>query len=83
MHGQIIKFRDDLGFGVIRTDDGSRFRFTRNEIKNPNGKLLGLDADFLLDTRRAKDIILMHGSTWTVHGSTWTAFGGSAPAGAQ
>ncbi len=76
MHGQIIKFRDDLGFGVIRTDDGSRFRFTRGEIKNPNGKLLGLDADFLLDTRRAKDIILMHGSTWT-------AFGGSAEASAQ
>lgn len=75
MHGQIIKFRDDLGFGVIRTDDGSRFRFTRDEIKNPNGKLLGLTADFLLDTRRAKDIILMHGSAWTAFGI--------APAGAS
>jgi hypothetical protein len=74
MHGHIVKFRDDLGFGVIRTDDGSSFRFQRSEIKNPNGKMIGLDVDFLLDTRRAKDIILMHGSTWT-------AFGNSAPIG--
>ena len=68
MHGQIVKFREDLGFGVIRTDDGSRFRFERSQIKNPNGKLLGVDADFLLETRRAKDIILMHGSVWTAFG---------------
>jgi hypothetical protein len=73
MHGRIIKFRDDLGFGVIRTEDGSRFRFTRGEVMNLNGRLLGLDADFLLDTRRAKDIILMHGSAWT-------AFGDAPPA---
>jgi hypothetical protein len=76
MHGQIIKFRDDLGFGVIRTEDGSRFRFKGNEIRNPNGKLIGIDADFLLETGRAKDIILMHGSTWN-------AFGSSAHAGAS
>jgi hypothetical protein len=75
MHGKIIKFRDDLGFGVIRSEDGTRFRFEPREIKNPNGSLIGLDVDFLLDTRRAKDIILMHGSAWT-------AFGGGAHAGA-
>lgn len=70
MHGQIVKFRDDLGFGVIRTDDGACFRFQRSEIKNPNGRLIGVDADFLLDTRRAKDIILMQGSTWTAFGDS-------------
>ncbi len=70
MHGHIVKFRDDLGFGVIKTDDGSSFRFERSEIRNPNGRLVGLDADFLLDSRQARDIILMHGSAWN-------AFGGS------
>ena len=70
MHGHIVKFRDDLGFGVIKTDDGSSFRFERSEIRNPNGRLVGLDADFLLDSRQARDIILMHGSACN-------AFGGS------
>lgn len=69
MQGQIVKFREDLGFGVIRAEDGSSFRFERSQIKNPNCKLVGLDADFLLDTRRAKDIILMHGSVWTAFGA--------------
>lgn len=73
MHGKIIKFRDDLGFGVIRSEDGTRFRFEGSEVKNPNGRLIGVDVDFLLETRRAKDIILMHGSVWT-------AFGGNAHA---
>lgn len=70
MHGQIIKFREDLGFGVIRTEDGGRFRFTRGEIKNPDSRLIGLHADFLLEQRRAKDIILMQGSVWTAFGAS-------------
>lgn len=75
MHGQIIKFRDDLGFGVIRTEDGTRFRFKGSEIKNPNGRLIGIDADFLLETGRASDIILMHGSTWNAFGANAAAAG--------
>lgn len=69
MQGQIVKFREDLGFGVIRAEDGSSFRFERSQIMNPNGKLVGLDADFVLDTRKASDIILMHGSTWAAFGA--------------
>ena len=48
MQGHITKFRDDIGFGVIRSEDGQKFRFSASEICNPNGKLVGLDVDFLI-----------------------------------
>jgi hypothetical protein len=70
MQGQITKFRDDLGYGVIRSDDGRKFRFSSAEISNPNGKLVGLDVDFLVESQMPRDIILLHGSPWTVFGST-------------
>lgn len=68
MYGQIVKFHERLGFGVIRTEDGQQFRFARNEVKNPNGKLVGYDVDFLLESRRPKEIFLMQGSPWTAFG---------------
>jgi cold shock CspA family protein len=69
MEGQITKFRDDLGFGVISTTDGRKFRFSSAEITNPNGKLVGVDVDFLVESHKPTDIILLHGSPWTVFGS--------------
>jgi hypothetical protein len=69
MHGQIVKFREDLGVGVIKTDDGRKYRFTPSQIQNPNGKLVGYDVDFLLDVASPKDIILMHGTPWTAFGA--------------
>jgi cold shock CspA family protein len=66
MQGQITKFRDDLGFGVIRSDDGRTYRFSSAEITNPNGKVVGLDVDFLVESARPREIILLHGSPWTV-----------------
>ena len=68
MQGQIISFHENLGQGVIATHDGSRYRFEKGEIQNPNGKLVGLDVDFLVESRRPKDIILLHGSPWHVFG---------------
>lgn len=62
MYGEIVKYNDRLGFGVIRTEDGRRFRFAKSEIRNPNGKLVGYEADFVVDTARPKDIFLMHGT---------------------
>lgn len=66
MHGQITKFHSTLGYGIIETDDGAKFRFARASVKNPNGKLIGYDVDFLVSQRKATDIILMHGTPWTV-----------------
>lgn len=73
MQGQIIKFRHDLGVGVIATDAGEKFRFTGSEINNPNSKLVGLEVDFLVESRRAADIILLHGSPWTAFGTATRA----------
>jgi hypothetical protein len=69
MHGHIIKFDHHLGYGVIAAEDGNRFRFAKSEIKNPNGKLVGYDVDFLVESRRPKEIFLMHGTPWDAFGS--------------
>lgn len=66
MHGQIVKFHERIGFGVICADDGHRYRFSGTDIRNPNGRLVGLDVDFLVESRSPKDIILLHGSPWSV-----------------
>ncbi|MGQ0672026.1 MAG: hypothetical protein ACT4N2_04000 [Hyphomicrobium sp.] len=69
MQGQIVRFDEQLGQGVIATNQGEKFRFQTAEVRNPNGKLVGLDVDFLVESRRPKDIILLHGSPWLVFAS--------------
>ncbi|MEO1281152.1 MAG: hypothetical protein AAFV69_05390 [Pseudomonadota bacterium] len=73
MHGQITKFSKTLGYGVIAAEDGRKYRFAGDQVMNVNGKLVGHDVDFLLSTARAKDVILLTGSAWSVfadnHGS--------------
>lgn len=66
MQGQITKFHETIGFGVIDAADGRKYRFSRADIRNPNGHLVGLDVDFLVESRSPKDIILLHGSPWSV-----------------
>jgi hypothetical protein len=68
MQGHITKYRDDLGFGVIETDDGCRYRFTRHQIKNAAEVLIGQDVDFVLSARQPTDIIMMSGSPWSAFG---------------
>ncbi len=69
MQGRIVKFSSHLGQGVIRTDDGHKFRFTNTAIKNNGGALLGEDVDFLVESRQPRDIFLMSGSLWTAFGA--------------
>jgi len=69
MHGQIIKFREDLGFGVIKADDGSKYRFSKAEIVNLNGHLIGENVDFLIQNRAPKAIFVMAGSPWSAFGA--------------
>jgi cold shock CspA family protein len=68
MHGQITKFSDTVGFGVIEAEDGAKYRFAKTEVMNLNGKLVGHSVDFVVAARRPKDIILMTGSPWTAFG---------------
>jgi cold shock CspA family protein len=68
MYGQITKFRDDIGVGVIQAEDGSRYRFAEVELVNRDGRLVGQGVDFLVDARRPRQIIMMSGSPWTAFG---------------
>ena len=68
MHGRITKFSDEIGFGVIEADNGSKYRFAKTEIKNLNGHLVGHTVDFLVATRRPTEIFLMTGTPWTAFG---------------
>jgi cold shock CspA family protein len=68
MHGQITKFSEKVGFGVIEADDGSKYRFDKSAVMNLNGRLIGHNVDFLVAARRPTDIILMTGSPWNVFG---------------
>lgn len=66
MHGRITKFSDKVGFGVIEAENGSKYRFDKSAVMNLNGRLVGHNVDFVVASRRPKDIILMTGSPWTV-----------------
>ncbi len=68
IHGEITKFREDIGFGVIVADNGHKYRFTKSEIINFAGRLVGLTVDFVVVANRPTDIILLDGSPWTVFG---------------
>ncbi|KUO68432.1 MAG: hypothetical protein APF80_14950 [Alphaproteobacteria bacterium BRH_c36] len=68
MQGRIVKFHETLNVGVIRTEDGKKVRFAPADVRNPNGRLVGYDVDFVKPGpgRKAKDIILLTGSPWQV-----------------
>lgn len=75
MEGQIIKYHENIGFGVISAANGRKYRFAKSDIQNPNGRLVGLDVDFVVESHNPspRDIILLHGSTWAVFGATHPA----------
>jgi hypothetical protein len=66
MHGEITKFSETVGYGVITAEDGSKYRFKKEQVLNLNGHLVGHTVDFVLAARRPQDIILMTGTPWTV-----------------
>ena len=68
MYGQITKFRDDIGVGVIEAEDGRKYRFAKTEIINTADRLIGQGVDFLIVASRPRQIIMMSGSPWTAFG---------------
>lgn len=69
MYGQITKFRHEIGTGVIRAEDGRKYRFASAELMNGEQELIGHGVDFVLSERRPKNIIVLAGSPWTAFGS--------------
>ncbi len=69
MYGEITKFRPEFGTGVIRAEDGRKYRFARTELMNGEKLLVGQGVDFVLTERRPKKIIVLTGSPWTAFGT--------------
>jgi len=68
MYGQITKFREDLGVGVIAAEDGRKYRFGKTELVSAATPLVGEEVDFLVIASRPTQIISMAGSAWTAFG---------------
>ncbi|MCB1520592.1 MAG: hypothetical protein KDJ37_08450 [Hyphomicrobiaceae bacterium] len=68
IQGEITKFRDDIGFGVIVADNGRKYRFTKSDVVNSDLELVGSTVDFVVEASRPTKIILLQGSPWTVFG---------------
>jgi hypothetical protein len=69
MYGAITKFRPDLGVGIIRGENGRRYRFSEGALRNGLACLEGEDVDFELTGLKARDIVVLAGSPWTALGA--------------
>jgi hypothetical protein len=69
MYGAITKFRPDLGVGIIRGENGSRYRFSKGALRNGLTRLEGDEVDFELTGLKARDIVVLAGSPWTALGA--------------
>jgi hypothetical protein len=68
MYGEIIKFRPDLGVGVIAAEDGRRYRFERSQVVGSARDLVGKNVEFIVDARRPRRIVVTSGALWTAFG---------------
>ena len=68
MYGEIIKFRPDLGVGIIEAEDGGKYRFAGTEVVSSARRLVGENVDFIVDARRPRHIIVTSASLWGAFG---------------
>lgn len=69
MNGQIVKYSERLGQGIIRSDDGRTYRFKQASLTSRAGRLVGMDVDFLVESRQPRDIFVLSGTPWTAFSS--------------
>jgi len=65
MYGEITKFHDDIGVGVIEAENGRKYRFSRSDIVSSARQLIGESVDFLVDASRPRQIVMLSSSPWT------------------
>jgi len=68
MYGEITKFHDDIGIGVIEAENGRSYRFTKSDIVSSARRLVGEGVDFIVDASRPRQIVMLSGSPWTAFG---------------
>ncbi|MGD9785323.1 MAG: hypothetical protein AB7E80_06735 [Hyphomicrobiaceae bacterium] len=69
IQGEITKFRADIGVGVIRAENGRKYRFTPSDIVNVRPDLVGASVDFIAEASRPREIIVLKGSPFAVFGT--------------
>jgi hypothetical protein len=69
MYGQITKFRDDIGVGIIAAEDGSKYRFAKDALMSAARPLPGEEVDFVVVARRPREIIMLSDSPWKAFGA--------------
>jgi hypothetical protein len=68
MYGEITKFHEDLGVGVIEAENGRKYRFSKSEIVSSVCQLVGEGVDFIVDASRPRQIVMLSASPWTALG---------------
>jgi hypothetical protein len=68
MYGEITKFQDDIGVGVINAEDGRKYRFAKSDIVSSVRHLIGEGVDFIVEANRPRQIVMLSGSPWTALG---------------
>jgi cold shock CspA family protein len=68
MYGEITKFQDDIGVGVIEAEDGRKYRFIRSDVVSSMRRLIGEGVDFIVEANRPRQIVMLSGSPWTAFG---------------
>ena len=68
MYGEITKFQDDIGVGVINAEDGRKYRFAKSDIVSSVRQLIGEGVDFIVEANRPRQIVMLSGSPWTALG---------------
>lgn len=68
MYGQITRFNENLGVGIIEAENTRKYRFKQGEIVNTGNSIVGNDVEFLLVGGRPAEIFVMAGSAWTAFG---------------
>jgi hypothetical protein len=69
MFGQITKFRDDIGVGVITAENGRKYRFAKDALISAPRPPLGEEVDFVVVASRPREIIMLSGSPWKAFGA--------------
>ena len=61
MYGEITKFHDDIGVGVIEAENGRKYRFSKSDIVSSVRQLIGEGVDFIVDASRPRQIVMLSG----------------------
>lgn len=66
MLGQIESYHHEIGVGIIKAEDGRKFRFACRDLINHRAQILGNEVDFELEDRTPRRIVVLAGSPWSV-----------------